>query len=360
MTSSYQQQLDAKVARISAQFAEYNPPALQVFASPEHNYRMRAEFRIWHIEDDLFYAMFERSEDKQKKVIRVDEFPIADRSINLLMPKLLAGLKANPVLSARLFEVHFLATLSGEMLVSLLYHRKLEPDWEPAAQALSKALNIKLIGRSRGQKFVLSDEYVIEQLQVFERTYTYKQIESSFTQPNAQVCQKMLEWACSVAEHSEQDLLELYCGNGNFTLPLSTRFRRVLATELAKSSVYAAQWNIEQNQIENIQVARLSAEEFTQAYNGEREFRRLQEANIDLSSYDFDTVFVDPPRAGIDDDTLKLLQRFKRIIYISCNPDTLHDNLKTLCQSHKVTQFALFDQFPYTHHVESGVLLEKI
>ena len=360
MTSSYQQQLDAKVARISAQFAEYNPPALQVFASPEHNYRMRAEFRIWHIEDDLFYAMFERSEDKQKKVIRVDEFPIADRSINLLMPKLLAALKADPVLSARLFEVHFLATLSGEMLVSLLYHRKLESDWEPAAQALSKALNIKLIGRSRGQKFVLSDEYVVEQLQVFERTYTYKQIESSFTQPNAQVCQKMLEWACSVAEHSEQDLLELYCGNGNFTLPLSTRFRRVLATELAKSSVYAAQWNIEQNQIENIQVARLSAEEFTQAYNGEREFRRLQEANIDLASYDFDTVFVDPPRAGIDDDTLKLLQRFKRIIYISCNPDTLHDNLKTLCQSHKVTQFALFDQFPYTHHVESGVLLEKI
>ena len=360
MTSSYQQQLDAKVARISAQFAEYNPPALQVFASPEHNYRMRAEFRIWHIEDDLFYAMFERSEDKQKKVIRVDEFPIADRSINLLMPKLLAALKANPILSARLFEVHFLATLSGEMLVSLLYHRKLESDWEPAAQALSKALNIKLIGRSRGQKFVLSDEYVVEQLQVFERTYTYKQIESSFTQPNAQVCQKMLEWACTVAEHSEQDLLELYCGNGNFTLPLSTRFRRVLATELAKSSVYAAQWNIEQNQIENIQVARLSAEEFTQAYNGEREFRRLQEANIDLASYDFDTVFVDPPRAGIDDDTLKLLQRFKRIIYISCNPDTLHDNLKTLCQSHKVTQFALFDQFPYTHHVESGVLLEKI
>lgn len=360
MTSSYQQQLDAKVARISAQFAEYNPPALQVFASPEHNYRMRAEFRIWHIEDDLFYAMFERSEDKQKKVIRVDEFPIADRSINLLMPKLLATLKADPVLSARLFEVHFLATLSGEMLVSLLYHRKLESDWEPAAQALSKALNIKLIGRSRGQKFVLSDEYVVEQLQVFERTYTYKQIESSFTQPNAQVCQKMLEWACTVAEHSEQDLLELYCGNGNFTLPLSTRFRRVLATELAKSSVYAAQWNIEQNQIENIQVARLSAEEFTQAYNGEREFRRLQEANIDLASYDFDTVFVDPPRAGIDDDTLKLLQRFKRIIYISCNPDTLHDNLKTLCQSHKVTKFALFDQFPYTHHVESAVLLEKI
>ena len=359
MTSSYQQQLDAKVARITAQFAQFNPPALTVFASPEQHYRMRAEFRVWHTEDDMFYAMFERDREGQKKVIRIDQFEVADQSINQLMPKLLAEMKADPILSQRLFEVHFLATLSGEVLVSLIYHRKLEQDWLPAAQALAQKLNVQLVGRCRGQKFVLDNEFVVEKLNVFEREYIYKQIESSFTQPNAQVCQKMLQWACNVAGESEKDLLELYCGNGNFTLPLSTRFRRVLATELAKSSVYAAQWNIEQNHIDNIQVARLSAEEFTQAYNGEREFRRLQEANIDITSYDFDTVFVDPPRAGIDDETLKLLQRFKRIIYISCNPDTLYENLQTLGQTHQVTQFALFDQFPYTHHVESGVLLEQ-
>ena len=124
--------------------------------------------------------------------------------------------------------------------------------------------------------------------------------------------------------------------------------------------MYAAQWNIEKNNSDNIQVARLSAEEFTQAYNAERDFRRLEQANINIQSNDFDTVFVDPPRAGIDDDTLKLLQGFERIIYISCNPDTLHDNLKTLAQTHKISKFAMFDQFPYTHHVESGVLLEKI
>ncbi|NWK73026.1 tRNA (uridine(54)-C5)-methyltransferase TrmA [Acinetobacter sp. SwsAc6] len=361
MTSSYQQQLDAKVERISAQFAEFNPPSLEVFNSPEQNFRMRAEFRIWHRkEGGMFYAMFERTEDDKKNVVEIKEFPIADQSINDLMPKLLTALEADSMLSARLFQVDFLATLSGEMLVSLLYHRKLEPEWEVAAKALAKELNIQLIGRCRGQKFVLENEFVVEELQVFDRQYKYKQIENSFTQPNAKVCQKMLEWACNVAQQSDKDLLELYCGNGNFTLPLASRFNRVLATELAKSSVYAAQWNIEQNGVDNIQVARLSAEDFTQAYNGEREFRRLQEANIDLSTYDFDTVFVDPPRAGIDDETLKLIQRFERIIYISCNPDTLHDNLKTLSKTHKVTKFAMFDQFPYTHHVESGVLLEKI
>lgn len=360
MTSTYQLQLDAKIERIHNQFSKFNPPELEVFASPEKNFRMRAEFRIWHTEDDMFYAMFERDADQQKVVVRIDEFPIADQSINDLMPILLAELKAHELLSKRLFEVHFLATLNGEMLVSLVYRAPLHEEWETLAKQLADKLKIKIVGRSRGQKVILSDEFVVEELQVFDRKFKYKQIESSFTQPNAQVCQKMLQWACNAVENSQQDLLELYCGNGNFTLPLSLHFNRVLATELAKSSVYAAQWNIEQNQIDNIQVARLSAEEFTQAYQGEREFRRLQEAEIDISSYQFETVFVDPPRAGIDLETLKLLQGFKRILYISCNPDTLFENLEVLTQTHKIQKFALFDQFPYTHHVESGVLLEKI
>lgn len=361
MTSSYQQQLDAKIERVQTQFSEYNPPALEVFASPEKHYRMRAEFRIWHTEDDMFYAMFERSEDGQhKKVIRIDKFEVADQSINKLMPILLEELKSNEILSKRLFEAHFLTTLKGEMLVSLIYRAPLTEEWETLAETLAEKLNIKIIGRSRGKKVVLSDEFVVEELQVFDRIFKYKQIESSFTQPNAQVCQKMLEWACGSIEKSQKDLLELYCGNGNFTLPLSLKFNRVLATELAKSSVYAAQWNIEQNQIDNIQVARLSAEDFTEAYTAQREFRRLQEANIDIQSYDFETVFVDPPRAGIDDDTLKLIQGFERIIYISCNPDTLHDNLRILSETHRIVKFAMFDQFPFTHHIESGVVLERI
>lgn len=364
MDNRYQQQLQHKVARIQAQFSEFDPPALQVFASPEQHFRMRAEFRIWHTENDMFYAMFERSSDQQKTVQRIDQFPIACQAINQLMPVLLNACKANPILGQRLFEVHFLATLHGDMLVTLIYHRKIEVDWQEAAQALAQQLNIKIMGRSRGQKIILQDDYVIEQLKVDGQAFQYQQIESSFTQPNAVVCQQMLQWACDAAasqpESSNTDLLELYCGNGNFTLPLSRHFRAVLATELAKSSVYAAQWNIARNQINNIEIARLSAEELTEAFQGVREFRRLQQANIDLKRYDFGTVFVDPPRAGIDADTLKLLQGFERILYISCNPDSLYDNLKVLSQSHRIERFALFDQFPYTHHVETGVLLQKI
>ncbi|RZI81367.1 MAG: tRNA (uridine(54)-C5)-methyltransferase TrmA, partial [Pseudomonas sp.] len=93
------------------------------------------------------------------------------------------------------------------------------------------------------------------------------------------------------------------------------------------------------------------------ALNEVRPFRRLQ--GIDLKSYQFGTVFVDPPRAGMDPDTCELTRRFERILYISCNPETLAANIAQLHDTHRIERCALFDQFPYTHHMESGVLLVR-
>ena len=52
-----------------------------------------------------------------------------------------------------------------------------------------------------------------------------------------------------------------------------------------------------------------------------------------------------------------MVQQYPRILYISCNPHTLCDNLQQLCQTHRIERAALFDQFPYTEHMESGVWL---
>ena len=71
------------------------------------------------------------------------------------------------------------------------------------------------------------------------------------------------------------------------------------------------------------------------------------------------TVLVDPPRAGLDDGTVQLVSRFNDILYISCNPETLAQNLQVLIQSHDIVKLAVFDQFPYTHHIETGVWLRK-
>lgn len=360
--ASYQLQLDDKITRLKTMFSEYDMPSLEVFSSPEEHYRMRAEFRVWHEGEDLYYIMFNQ-ETRQK--YRVDQFPVASRLINDLMPLLIEAVKDDAVLRHKLFQVDFLSTLSGEVLVSLLYHKKIDDEWEQKARVLKQRLNdegfnLNLIGRARKMKRIIDRDYVIEKLNVFDRTYTYQQIENSFTQPNGRVAEKMLEWAVDCTRESSGDLLELYCGNGNFSLALAQNFNRVLATELAKPSVDSAQFNIKANEIDNVQIIRMSAEEFTEAMEGKRQFRRLTQAGVDLTSYDCNTIFVDPPRAGMDEGTCKMVQGYERVLYISCNPDTLKDNLAILGQTHRVVRFALFDQFPYTHHMEMGILLERM
>lgn len=358
-SSRYDTQLDAKRERIEQQFARFSPPPLEVFASPPSHYRMRAEFRVWHEGEDLFYAMFEADPEapKGQRVVRIDRFPVASERINELMPALLDAIREDDILRRRLFQVEFLTTLAGDALVTMIYHKPLDADWEARARELQAALGVALIGRSRKQRLVLDRDHVWERLAVEGRELVYQQVENSFTQPNAEICRAMLHWARDVTRDSRGDLVELYCGNGNFTVALAENFRRVVATEISRTSVASAQVNLEANGIHNVHVARMSAEEFSQALSGEKLGRRV--AAMRLDECDFSTVLVDPPRAGLDAASCEPLMRYERIVYISCNPDTLAFNLKQLTRTHRVTRLALFDQFPWTDHCECGVLLER-
>lgn len=355
---TYQQQLEIKVQRMGEIFKPYTSLTLETFSSPENHYRMRAEFRVWHDGEDLYYYMFDK-ESAEK--IRLEQYPVASHLINEMMKDLISAIKFNQLLRLKLFQVDFLSTLSGEILVTLLYHRQLDDSWKHEAYKLKtelgKKYKVNLVGRARKQKIEFDNDFVIESLMVNGKKFYYKQIENSFTQPNALVAVKMLEWAQNVTNNSQGDLLELYCGNGNFSIALAQNFRKVLATEVSGSSVEAAQYNIEVNGISNLQIIRMSAEDFSDALIGKREFFRLK--GIDLKSYDCQTIFVDPPRAGLDDNTLKIVSQYETIIYVSCNPETLSENLKVLTMSHEITNLALFDQFPFTHHIESGVVLKR-
>lgn len=357
--SNYQQQLETKLTTLQQQLqqAEIYTPKFEIFESPLQHFRMRAEFRIWHEGDVSSYAMHH---PETKQVYTLTEFPIASETICQAMPKLIKAINEDERLSRRLFQVEFLSSTRGDLLISLIYHRPLDNVWQKRATELEQQLNAHIIGRSRKQKVILSQDYVVEEMTVEQNIFHYQQQENSFTQPNAAVCQTMLEWATQQASSlntSKKDLLELYCGNGNFTLPLATKFRKVLATEVSKTSVRSAQYNINKNAVTNVDIMRLSSEETVQALNKEREFRRLKD--IELDRYDFSTVFVDPPRAGLDDSTLELVKRFDNIIYISCNPETFMKNVHAL-DEYFIEKIAAFDQFPYTHHLEIGVILKKI
>ncbi len=352
---SYKEQLKQKEQRVSTLLTPFYAQKLEVFDSPDLHYRARAEFRIWHDGDRCDYAMGNSAKDGS---INIEECPKVILPIENRMWKLLEKINASKeVLKRRLFAVEFLATTTDECLITMLYHRKLDDEWSVEAKGLEAFLDCKVMGRSRKQKVILSDEFVTEKLDIDGKTFSYVQYESGFTQPNPVVNVKMIEWAIKQAKKvGYGDFLESYCGLGNFTLALSSYFDKVLATEISKGSIKAALENCKLNNISNIIFARLSSKEMTEALNGVRNFTRLKD--IDLKVYNFSTVLVDPPRAGLDAETIALISNIENIIYISCNPETLARDLEKLCKTHKVINAALYDQFPHTSHVESGVFLQ--
>lgn len=351
----YPAQLAEKVASFKENFAAFALPEPAVFASEPLHYRLRAEFRIWHHGDELDYAMFDP--DSPKTPILMKDFPATSKLICDAMPQLRAKVLASEILRKRLYAVEFLATLSGDLLITLIYHRRLDAEWESAARALAADMQVGIIGRSRGQKIVLERDWVLEAFELNGRNLRYQQPEGSFSQPNGGVNRQMLGWACDQAATLGGDLLELYCGNGNFTMALAPLFGKVLATEVSKTSVHAATYNLTVNEIKNLVLVRMSSEELSAALTRRETFNRMKD--IDLASYRFSTVLVDPPRSGLDPATLELVRTFDNILYISCNPLTLQENVAALQDTHHIAASAVFDQFPYTHHLECGLLLQK-
>lgn len=431
----YEELLNSKLATLrsllQAATGDTELPEVEVHESAREHFRMRAAFATWREGKEVHYIMF--NEGDSRTPIQCTSFPMGSVLINQLMPVVRAAMESDPVLSERINDVRFLTTTTGEALVSLTYNRPLNDTWVESATRLQQQLTVdsglaclgnsggaggkpsgsqlvRLVGRSRKVKLVVGGETVSESLNVPGRgVCSYTQTEGAFTQPNANVCEAMLGWAFDATRGSEEeDLCELYCGNGCFTVALAPNFRRVVATEVSRASVALANANLADNGITNTRVAAVSAEDFVQAYSGQRSLRRLAMAGIRIEArqsgllavapgaaergsggsssggsgsgggagqpagdaagdaavetMSFDrlrTLFVDPPRAGLDATCRKLAATFDKVVYVSCNPETLARDLEELTMTHRVTRLAAFDQFPYTPHLEAGVLLVR-
>ena len=231
----------------------------------------------------------------------------------------------------------------------LLYHKDIFNIKDDLAK-LAEILDIKISARSRRKFLNFGGEILREKVQNF----IYRFNADAFFQSNTKVNEKMILFVLNAVKNGK-DLLEMYCGHGNFTLPLASEFGKILANEISKNSIKNARENSKNK--DNIKFVRMSAKELIDAFNGVREFNRLKD--IDITDFDFSHVLVDPPRAGIEPEVLDFIQNFKNIIYISCNPASLKQNLQILCETHKITKFALFDQFVHTEHIECGVVLQK-
>jgi 23S rRNA (uracil1939-C5)-methyltransferase len=169
-----------------------------------------------------------------------------------------------------------------------------------------------------------------------------------FIQVNAGLNQKMIASALSLLDAQPQDrVLDLFCGLGNFTLPLARGVREVVGVEGDAGLVARARDNAVHNQLAN---AQFHAADLAQDLRGEPWMRE-----------GFDRVLLDPPRSGADVVLRQLpLKGVGRIVYVSCHPASLARDAGYLVNERgwKLRAAGVMDMFPHTAHVESIAMFE--
>ena len=171
----------------------------------------------------------------------------------------------------------------------------------------------------------------------------------SFYQINPIQTQKLYNIAIDYAQLSGKEIvLDAYCGIGTIGIVASKNAKNVIGVELNNDAVHDAKINAKENNIDNISFYNDDAGEFM-----------IKFVN---SGQKVDVVFMDPPRSGSDKNFLSKLVMLspKRIVYISCNPETQARDLIFLSKNgYKVKKIQPVDMFPHTSHVETVVLLTR-
>lgn len=320
---------------------------IDVYLSPPIHYRMRCEFSY----KNNSYVMF----DKNNDYILMDKFNIASESIYNIQPKLLKLINENQIISKNLFQVNFRSNNDGDILVTLIYRKPINDDLCKSIDKISKSLGIMINVRSKKKLYKTHAIDFYERFNSKSLNLKIFQSDKTFFQPNKYIYPKMYEFIENIID-SPRDLLELYCGVGSFSLPLSHKFKKVFASENNRESIKMLNKSLVINNITNVCVARLNAEEVIEVFSGKK-FNRMKDIKID--EYSFSHILVDPPRCGLDNNVIKLINNFENLIYISCNPDTYINDLKLL-KNFKIKDIAIFDQFTNTDHLEIVSILQKV
>lgn len=176
---------------------------------------------------------------------------------------------------------------------------------------------------------------------------------TDFIQVNAGINQQLVGQAINLLDIQPGDrVLDLFCGVGNFTLPLARRGALVAGVEGDQSLVKRAQHNQAMNKLDNVDFyfGDLFAEDMCSASHG---------AWLDSK---FDKLLLDPPRSGAF-EMIKRLPQFSasKVVYVSCGPATLARDAGVMVNTHgyRLTHVGVIDMFPHTAHVESIAVFEK-
>lgn len=261
---------------------------------------------------------------------------------------------------------------SGEVMVVLVLGSPILPSKNNFVKALRKLhpeISTVIINvNDKKTSMVLGDkETVIYGKGYIEDTLcgcTFRISPKSFYQVNPVQTEVLYGKAIEYAGLTgKETVVDAYCGIGTIGIIAAHKAKEVISVEVNRDAVRDAITNAKRNQIRNVRFYNADAGKFmVEMANFRAETESSKKSDRLLPGADVDVVFMDPPRAGSDEAFLSSVVKLspKRIVYVSCNPETLARDLKYLTKhGYKALECQPVDMFPWTKHVETVVLLRR-
>ena len=364
---SYQEQLQEKAGRFARLMAPYcKPEPIIGMENPAH-YRNKVHAVFG--EDRKHNMISGIYEAKSHRIVPVDSCYIENEkadAIIVTIRELAKSFKIRPYNEDTGYGLlrHVLIRtghVTGQIMVVLVLASPILPSKNHFVKALRERhpeiTTVVVNVNNRGTSMVLGDkEQVIYGKGYIEDVLggkTFRISPKSFYQVNPVQTEKLYAKALEYARLTGREtVLDAYCGTGTIGILASDRADKVIGVELNGDAVRDARINARQNNVKNISFYQNDAGRFLvgMAENPDNQYEAL------------DVLLMDPPRSGSDEAFLGSVARMKpgRIVYISCNPETLVRDLKYLTKhGYQVKKAVGVDMFPFTESTEAVCLLER-
>lgn len=306
-----------KVKDIIFKYLKEDIKVNDVIYSNQFNYRNKASFEV---KEKLCYKM-----RKSTNLVDIKYCYLLDNNINDIV-HILNNLNLKNInnITIRTGEEDIMVIISGN-----------------PTQEIIDALKEKVRSIYVNDKLVYGKSNIVSKI----GNYEFFVSDKSFFQVNKYNVKNLYDKVLEYAELTgNENILDLYCGTGTIGIYLSKYAKSVIGIEVNEQAIFDANVNKNKNNIENIS------------------FICDTTSNINnIVNNDFDVIIVDPPRSGLDKNTINFLinSKAKRIVYVSCDIMTLVRDLNILKQDYDIREITPVDMFPNTYHVECVSVLHR-
>lgn len=319
------------------------PTTYKLLASPQQfNYRNRVLLRgTVHQNGDLGVGFFKKATKDQ---VHVEACMIARPKLNQVIAKLATLNVSVKPQKFRLELQEFEAFCEQEAQVSVVIHPVLKQDRSLELLAnkirdLPEVLWVGLAHELKNPPFLLLEQH--NGISYFSAPGQFFQVNLAHNRNLRNLVNNEIE-----KHGSAKKILDLYCGSGNLSLGLASRGNTIHGVEANPVAINAAKYAVKINRLEKCNYTNSDAIKFLSKSLKKQEH--------------FDVVLIDPPRAGMKEGMSLLSQMApEKIIYVSCDPNTLARDVLQLKPAYQLDSLTSFDFFPNTYHVETVAVLRR-